>query len=124
MRSAGRRFASNSGVVVIETERLLLRPVTIDDLDELVALHGEPGVERFMGLFDRERLTQWVRSVEEDWTTYGYGRAAIVERGTGRFLGRTGLKRWPEFEETELGWVLRPDEWGKGIARRLAGRAP
>jgi hypothetical protein len=33
--------------VVIETERLHLRPVAIDDLDELVALHAEPGVEHF-----------------------------------------------------------------------------
>jgi RimJ/RimL family protein N-acetyltransferase len=73
-------FRVKLSVVVIETERLLLRPVRIDDLDELVALHAEPDVEHFMGRFSRARMIEWIRSVEEDWATYGYGRAAILER--------------------------------------------
>ncbi len=100
----------------METERLRLRPLTMNDLDELVALHAEPEVGGFMGSFDRARLIEWIRLAEADWAKYGYGRAAIVDRATGRFLGRTGLKRWPQFEETEVGWVLHPDAWGHGLA--------
>ncbi len=47
---------------------------------------------------------------------------AILERGTERFVGRSGLKYWPQFDETEVGWVLRPDAWGQGFATE-AGRA-
>jgi RimJ/RimL family protein N-acetyltransferase len=102
--------------VLIETDRLCLRPVTMDDLDDLVALHAEPGVERFMGTFDRATLAEWIALVGVDWAEYGYGRVAMIDRATRRLLGRTGLKRLPEFAETEVGWVLHPDAWGRGLA--------
>lgn len=31
---------------------------------------------------------------------------AITDRESGAFLGRSGLKHWGQFEETELGWAL------------------
>jgi RimJ/RimL family protein N-acetyltransferase len=106
--------------VQIETERLLLRPLTIDDLDELIALHAEPALQRFMGPFDRARLTEWVSLVERDWAQHGYGRAVVLDRVTGRFLGRAGLKRWLELDETDIGWILHPDNWGRGLATEAA----
>jgi RimJ/RimL family protein N-acetyltransferase len=39
---------------------------------------------------------------------------AVLDRASGRFLGRAGLKYWSQFDETELGWVLRRDAWGRG----------
>ncbi len=39
--------------MVIETDRLLLRPLGISDLDEVVEMHATPEVERTMGAFDR-----------------------------------------------------------------------
>ena len=106
----------------IETDRLLLRHITMDDLDEHIAVHAEPEVIRFMGRFDRARLTGWLEQNDADWRRWGYGRLAVVERATGRLLGRSGLKYWPEFDETEVGWVLHPDAWGFGFATE-AGRA-
>ena len=47
---------------------------------------------------------------------------AILERESGAFIGRCGFKHWPQFGETELGWALRRDAWGKGYATE-AGRA-
>jgi RimJ/RimL family protein N-acetyltransferase len=108
--------------VLIETERLLLRPLTGDDVDELVAIHAEREVERFMGPFDRARVIEWLALVQEDYAEHRPGRLAIIERVSGRFLGRSGLKYWPQFAETELGWVLHPDDWGRGYATE-AGRA-
>lgn len=105
---------------LIETSRLLLRRITIEDLDELAAIHAEPQVERFLGPFDRARLIDWVEQNRTEWSELGYGRLAIVDRKSGRLLGRTGLKYWPQFDETEVGWVLRPDAWGRGLATEAA----
>jgi RimJ/RimL family protein N-acetyltransferase len=46
----------------------------------------------------------------------------VLDRASGRFRGGAGLKHWPQFEETELGWALRRDAWGRGYATE-AGRA-
>jgi RimJ/RimL family protein N-acetyltransferase len=106
--------------VRIQTERLLLRPPTIEDVDELVAIHAEPDVQRFMGDSDRTAVLEWLTRSNQDWARFGYGRLAIVERASGRLLGRSGLKYWPEFGETEAGWVLRTDVWGHGFATEAA----
>jgi RimJ/RimL family protein N-acetyltransferase len=47
---------------------------------------------------------------------------AVLDRENGSFLGRTGLKHWPQFDEVEVGWVLAPAFWGRGLATE-AGRA-
>ncbi len=90
------------------------------DLDELAAIHAEPQVERFLGPFDRARLIEWLEQNQTEWSELGYGRLAIVDRRSGRLLGRTGLKYWPQFDEIEVGWVLRPDAWGRGLATESA----
>jgi RimJ/RimL family protein N-acetyltransferase len=108
--------------VVIETERLLLRPLTLADLDAVVEMHANPDVERWMGPFGAERAQARLQVCEREWDERGHGLMAIVERSSGRFLGRSGLKYWPQFDETEVGWVLRADAWGHGFATE-AGRA-
>lgn len=100
----------------LSTERLLLSPVTLADVDEFVRLHEDPEVSRFMGSPDREWLVGWAEGSTREWEELGYGRMTIRDRGSGAFLGRTGLKRWPQFEETEVGWALRPEARGRGIA--------
>ena len=107
---------------LIETERLLLRPLTTADLDDVVELHATPEVIQTMGAFDRPAAAARLERNECEWQEHGYGLVSIVERTTGRFIGRSGLKYWPQFDETEVGWVLHPDAWGHGFATE-AGQA-
>jgi RimJ/RimL family protein N-acetyltransferase len=108
--------------VEIKTDRLLLRPLTTADLEEVVEMHSTPEVERTMGAFDRRTARARLERNELEWDERGHGLVAILERATGRFLGRSGLKYWSQFDETEVGWVLRPEVWGQGFATE-AGRA-
>lgn len=92
------------------------------DLDEFVALHADPEVTQFIRPLDQAAAEERLRRDEDEWTKRGHGLLAVLDRKNGAFLGRCGLKHWPQFDETELGWVLRRDSWGQGYATE-AGRA-
>jgi RimJ/RimL family protein N-acetyltransferase len=106
--------------VRLETERLLLRPFGVEDLDEFAALHADPEVTRFIRPLDRTEAEERLQRDEVEWRERGHGLLAVLDRESGRFLGRAGLKHWPQFDETELGWVLRRDAWGQGYATEAA----
>ena len=104
----------------IETKRLLLRRATVDDVEELVRIHADPDITRFMGAWDRDRALDWLDRVDQNWQEHGYGRVAITDRTSGQLLGRTGLMYLPQFSESELGWTVRRDAWGRGYATEAA----
>lgn len=106
----------------IETERLLLRPFQSEDVDDIVALHAHPEVNSFVRGLDRADTLQFLVRAGREWEERGHGMMAIVDSQSGRFIGRTGLRYWPQFAEVEVGWVLDPGVWGRGFATE-AGRA-
>jgi RimJ/RimL family protein N-acetyltransferase len=108
--------------VEIQTERLLMRPSSADDVEDLIVVHEDPLVRRFFGARTRAEIEEWVGRAGDEWAERGYGRLTILDRESGAFLGRCGLKWWPEFGEVEVGWVLAPEARGRGIATE-AGRA-
>jgi RimJ/RimL family protein N-acetyltransferase len=106
--------------VLIETDRLVLRPLAMSDLDEFVALHRDPEVVRFVRSLDRAQAEERLRANEREWAERDHGLFAILDRLGGRLLGRVGLKYWPQFQETEAGWLLDRDAWGRGYATEAA----
>jgi RimJ/RimL family protein N-acetyltransferase len=108
--------------VEIETERLRMRPASADDVEGLVALHEDPLVREVFGSPTRAEIEEWVGRAEDEWAERRQGRMTLLDPETGAFLGRSGLKWWPEFGEVEVGWVLAPAARGRGLATE-AGRA-
>jgi len=106
--------------VLLESERLSLRPVEKDDLDDLVEAYSDPGVAEFLGPLDRLGAARRLAGYAGQWEEKGYGMFSIRSRGDQRFLGMAGLDYWPRLDETELGWILRRDEWGQGFAFEAA----
>jgi RimJ/RimL family protein N-acetyltransferase len=104
----------------LETDRLVLTPMTIDDMDAYVGLHSDPDVIAFLGEMDQALAIARLEKDGRQWETFGYGLFKLTARDDGRFLGRVGLRYWPQFDETEVGWTLRRREWGRGYATEAA----
>jgi RimJ/RimL family protein N-acetyltransferase len=105
---------------VIETERLLLRRPSEDDLPGLIEVHAHPEVERFTGVWGEPEARGWLERVERCWDAHGYGRLVVLEKLTGALLGRSGLQWFDDLGEVELGWTLRREAWGRGYASEAA----
>lgn len=111
-------------IPTLETARLTLRGHRPEDLDELLALWGDPQVTRFIGgkTFGREEV--WARLLRYlgHWAAAGYGFWQVRERKTGRFVGEVGAADFKRdlpvsFDGApEAGWVLAPWSHGQGYA--------
>ena len=109
----------------IETERLRLRQFTEDDLKPMATLNSIHEVTQYMGygVIGLEETWQQVATILGHWQMRGYGPYAVDDKATGGFIGRIGPWYpidWPDFE---VGWMLHPDYWGRGLATEGAKAA-
>ena len=77
---------------------------------------------RFIRPLNRAEAEERLLKDTVEWHERGYGMLVVTDKASGDFLGRAGLKFWPQFGETELGWILNRDVWDHGYATE-AGRA-
>lgn len=108
---------------MIETERLLLREFTLDDLNELAAIRSDPDVARFIGgekAMDRDwnksRLDFYISSYKGP----GFGMMAMYLKGTDEMIGWCGLQPLEDSGEIEVGYGMAKKYWGQGIAYEAA----
>ena len=109
----------------IQTARLLMRGFTDDDLDELAAISADPEVTRWVGDEDglsREETWRRIAYFLGHWHLRGFGQWALVERDSGKLVGRAGLLRPEAWPGLEVGWLVAREHWGRGFAPE-AGRA-
>ena len=107
-----------------ETERLVLRPPTLDDFEDFAAMCADPEVMRYIASDGQalSRFAAWqsLCSAVGHRSLRGYGMFAVIERQTGSFVGRVGPwfpEGWVEFE---VGWTIRSKCWGRGYATEAA----
>ena len=109
--------------VYLETDRLILRQLTPDDLDDIEALDADPAVMRYINggrPTPREELrTDYLPF----WLAYyergdAWGFWAAIDRETGEFLGWFHLRplETDPPDEPELGYRLKRSAWGRGLA--------
>lgn len=112
-------------MVIVGTQRLLLRRLVPEDLDALYALYRDPEVRRHFP--DGTRTLGETRE-ELEWFLHGHPRRpelglwATVERTTGKFLGRCGLLPWriDGVDEVELAFLIAKERWGEGLGTEAA----
>ncbi len=107
----------------LHTDRLILRPLGMDDWEPYVAAWADPELTRFIGGAPRDRQTSWGKFLHGIalWTLFGYGYLSFIERDSGRFIGNGGIGRFERgFAELEgfpeAGWAFIPAAWGRGYA--------
>lgn len=80
--------------IILETERLLLRHLVMDDLDELFTLYSDHEIRKY---FPEGVLTREETKEELEWHMNGHPRHpelglwATIHKATGKFIGRCGL---------------------------------
>jgi ribosomal-protein-alanine N-acetyltransferase len=105
--------------VVLETERLVLRSFDAEDLDPLHEILGDAETMRFYPApFTLEDTAQWIERNQRRYVDDGFGLWAVLERSTGAFLGDCGptIQLVDGAPFVEVGWHVRRDRWGEGIA--------
>ncbi|MFP4344383.1 MAG: GNAT family N-acetyltransferase [Anaerolineales bacterium] len=110
--------------LVLETDRLFLRRMRPEDIDDLLRIFTDPQVMASFGgeLFDRAQMERWLAGNLEHQERYGYGLFAVILKSNGEFIGDCGLEHM-EVEgerETELGYDFRSDYWNQGLATEAA----
>ena len=108
----------------IRTERLVLRELTMDDLDDHARMYADPSVVRhlYSEVLDREGATEHLTArLVGGLPPEGEWRNLAVE-SDGRFLGEAGVKLVSaEHLRCEIGYVFLPEAGGHGFATEAAG---
>ena len=109
---------------VLETERLTLRPVAMEDFPRWAEMMADPQAARFLG-GAQPAATAWrgFMTMAGAWSLTGVSMFSVIERNTGLWLGRIGPWQPEGWPGTEVGWGLHPDAQGKGYGVEAATAA-
>ncbi len=108
---------------MIETERLALRRLTLNDADLLLGIFSDPVAMRYYeSTRDFEQTLGWIRWNLGMYEECGHGMWAAIARDNGRFVGQIGLvvQEVEGEREIELGYLLLRSCWGRGFATEAA----
>jgi ribosomal-protein-alanine N-acetyltransferase len=112
----------------IETERLLLREILSSDEQGMFELDSDPDVHQFLGnrpvktIQESRELIQFIR---QQYSDFGIGRWAVIEKATNKFIGWAGFKFTKEIINNhsdfyDLGYRFIKKYWGKGYATEVS----
>ena len=110
---------------VIETERFLLRAVTLDDVADIFRIMSDLRVTRYFGALPMTALgqaQQRVEAIQTAFQEYAGVRWAIANRANGQLIGTGGFWRLikPHYR-AEIGYELAPEWWGQGVMTEALG---
>ena len=104
----------------IETERLFLRPLVLDDLDELFLLYSNYELMKFITGQARDLNATLARLKAHmlDHQQYGFGLCATILKSTGKMIGRCGIEPVEKSDglQGDIAWMFKQAYWGQGLA--------
>jgi ribosomal-protein-alanine N-acetyltransferase len=103
----------------LDTPRLQLRPLALDDADFIFQHFSDPQVAQY--LLDEDALTSREQAVEiiefyQNPADTNYNRWGIVHKADGVLIGTCGFHKWDtRRHHAEVGYDLGPRYWGRGL---------
>ena len=116
-------FEHFSIYIILETERLILRELTLDDLAATRAIVcNEQAMQSFNGAWSEEENLAGIEKQLRGYHENGYGRWAVVLKDTGALIGTCGLQRCETDRDSvlEIGYLFNRAYWGNGYAAEAA----
>ncbi|MBR4040507.1 MAG: GNAT family N-acetyltransferase [Clostridia bacterium] len=107
----------------METERLTLRELTMEDFDALHKILSDPLTMRHYPMpFDETRTRGWIAKNMERYAEHGFGLWAVILKETGELIGDCGItmQNIHGVIRPEIGYHIRRDLWRKGYASEAA----
>ena len=106
---------------IIETSRTNLRNFTMDDLDDVAAILGNPRVMKYLGHncqpVSRDETREILEGIIRFRQNRGYGRMAVISKENNKLIGMAGLRFFED--NAELFYLLDEPYWGKGLATEI-----
>ena len=109
--------------MILETERLLLREMTQDDLHALQGiLQDEETMYAYNSAFDEAETQAWLDRQLSRYAQFGFGLWAVVLKESGGMIGQCGLtmQPWRGDEVLEVGYLFNRAFWHHGYATEAA----
>jgi ribosomal-protein-alanine N-acetyltransferase len=110
---------------MIETNRLVLRLMEQDDIDDLLKIFTDENVLKAFSLqsFSREQMKEWLDRNLDHQKKHGYGLFSVILRSNQELIGDCGLEH-TDFEGkpcVEIGYDFLSKYWNQGYATEAAG---
>ncbi|MFA9376801.1 MAG: GNAT family N-acetyltransferase [Lachnotalea sp.] len=110
----------NLPIVVASTNRLIIREMVLEDLEELFYLYSNPQITKFIEpLYPYEEEVEFTKAyIRNMYGFYGYGLWSLIEKKTGRLIGRAGLnnREVDGIIQIELGYMIGVSYQRQGYA--------
>ena len=113
-----------NGLDLIETDRLVLGGWRMNQVDDLVRLHGNPDVSRYLkgdgSPWTRAECEARVALWIDNFTSHRMGKLRVRRKSDGALVGRAGFGLHGECGEPEIGYAMYPEHHGQGYATEAA----
>ena len=106
------------------TARLTAEQLSENHLADLVTLHLDPEVSRYLGGVRSAEVTKTYLAVNmAHWDQHGFGLWALRTKD-GAFAGRAGIRHIlvDGIDEIEIAYTFKRDAWGQGLLARSRPR--
>jgi RimJ/RimL family protein N-acetyltransferase len=117
--------AMDLNTLAIETPRLTLRPTRREDFDAFAAFLANAETMRYLGSAPQPRSLAWrgFLTMAGAWAMQGYAMLSVIEKSSGRWIGRVGPWQPEGWPGTEVGWGIVHDRCRLGYATEAATAA-